>query len=479
MNHLLLTLFSLLTIAGCGGGDTQGTEISAPEVVDVAQVANDQVVAIEVKGIDERNRGDKQGPIHLHGNVHVSMKGSKLYLYESEGKTTSKIDSVKVGDSTYDFGTKTYSRGFYFIGSGDPNNMTPIILNPDESDVQIDFKSARFDALKESPNSGENIAWNSYYAQEKQFENQIANLRKSRSQSSFKERVDGEIKQKEDELRALQLRVAEENAGTYLAKFLVLKKSANPGDKSHYWDDVDFTDLSIMRSPIIADRIQDYMRSHSGGEESGFLNCVDILKEKAAVNSQMLEFTLYTMLDGFYQSGMENVSMYILDNYIFDDDCGADLSDVVKQRAQGIVNLQVGKTPSDFTIEKVDGGKLNLYSEVAKNEYTLVMFWASWCHKCEQEIPVLKGVYDVYRSRGFQVVGVSVDNQRVQWENAVKTNDVKWPNVSQLNAWNSPVAKEYRVTQTPTLFLLNKNKEIVLKPKRIFEVEAFLKANLK
>ena len=140
MNHLLLTLFSLLTIAGCGGGDTQGTEISAPEVVDVAQVANDQVVAIEVKGIDERNRGDKQGPIHLHGNVHVSMKGSKMYLYESEGKTTSKIDSLKVVDATYDFGTKTYSRGFYFIGNGDPNNMTPIILNPDESDVQIDFK---------------------------------------------------------------------------------------------------------------------------------------------------------------------------------------------------------------------------------------------------------------------------------------------------------------------------------------------------
>ena len=104
MNHLLLTLFSLLTIAGCGGGDTQGTEISAPEVVDVAQVANDQVVAIEVKGIDERNRGDKQGPIHLHGNVHVSMKGSKMYLYESEGKTTSKIDSLKVVDATYDFG---------------------------------------------------------------------------------------------------------------------------------------------------------------------------------------------------------------------------------------------------------------------------------------------------------------------------------------------------------------------------------------
>ena len=54
-----------------------------------------------------------------------------------------------------------------------------------------------------------------------------------------------------------------------------------------------------------------------------------------------------------------------------------------------------------------------------------------------------------------------------------------WPNVSQLKAWNSPVVADYKVTATPTYFLLDQQGEIVLKPKRYFEVEAFLNENLK
>ena len=49
------------------------------------------------------------------------------------------------------------------------------------------------------------------------------------------------------------------------------------------------------------------------------------------------------MLDGFYNTGKEDICLYILDNYIYDEDCGADLSDVIKQRAEGIVNLQLGR----------------------------------------------------------------------------------------------------------------------------------------
>ena len=83
------------------------------------------------------------------------------------------------------------------------------------------------------------------------------------------------------------------------------------------------------------------------------------------------------MLEGFYNTGKEHICQYILDNYIYDEDCGADLSDVIRQRAQGIINLQVGKTPPNFTMDKWDGGSLNLMETAKANKYTLVMFWAS------------------------------------------------------------------------------------------------------
>ena len=93
------------------------------------------------------------------------------------------------------------------------------------------------------------------------------------------------------------------------------------------------------------------------------------------------------MLDGFYNTGKETICQYILDNYIFDEDCGANLSDVIRQRAQGIINLRVGNTPPNFRIADPNGKIVDLSEVVADHKYTLVMFWASWCHKCEQEIP--------------------------------------------------------------------------------------------
>jgi thiol-disulfide isomerase/thioredoxin len=479
MNQLLLSLLSIVAMAGCSADAPSNANAPAAETANVEAVQSAQP-ANYVNGITAQNAGDKTGPIHLHGVMRAAPPGSKLFLYETEGKTNFVIDSTAINGTVWDFGTKDYARGFYMIGfNGDLNNMMPVILNPDEAEVNLTFNSSRVNGNHASPGSKENEGFFAYWAEDKRIEREIQALRKQRGESSFKERVDQDIANKEAELRTIQADFIGRYPNTYLAKFLTWKRSPFPGDKGKYWSDIDFNDNSIVRSPILNDRIQEFMRTHSGGEPAGFMACIDLLKAEAEENPRVLEFVLYTMLDGFYQSNMEDLSMYILDNYIFDDDCGANLSDVVKQRAQGIVNLQIGKTPPNFKIEKSTGGTLELMAEVKKHEYTLVMFWASWCHKCEQEMPVLSQVHTAYKGRGFGVVGVSVDNSRQQWLAAIESKGAQaWPNVSQLMSWDSPVAKDYRITQTPTLFLLNKKGEIVLKPKRIFEVENFLKQNL-
>lgn len=115
----------------------------------------------------------------------------------------------------------------------------------------------------------------------------------------------------------------------------------------------------------------------------------------------------------------------------------------------------------------------------AKNQYTLVMFWASWCHKCEQEIPVLIPLYAKYGGKGFEAIGVSIDQARKTWTDVIETKGMQYLNVSQLQGWDSPIVKDYKITATPTYFLLNNKGEIVLKPKRIFEVQTYLSGNLK
>jgi len=138
----------------------------------------------------------------------------------------------------------------------------------------------------------------------------------------------------------------------------------------------------------------------------------------------------------------------------------------------------LGAIPPNFNVPLADGGVVDLHNEVKKHEYTLLFFWSSWCHKCEQETPEYKKLYNQYKSKGFEVIGISVDVSHSAWINAIAEKGTTWINSSMLNGWESPVAKGYRVHETPTLFLLNKNKEIVLKPESWFVVRDFLAKNL-
>ena len=87
-------------------------------------------------------------------------------------------------------------------------------------------------------------------------------------------------------------------------------------------------------------------------------------------------------------------------------------------------------------------------------------------------------MYAKYKSQGFEAIGVSLDQQRQTWVDVITQRGMQYPNVSQLQGWDSPIVRDYKITSTPTYFLLNSKGEIVLKPKRIYEVDAFLAKNL-
>ena len=474
------TLSLSAVLLACGGGNAEnGDAASAKTEAAATETAGNDVVSPKYKnGINEQNAGDKKGKVKLSGTI-AGLNGGTLTLYETEGRNKSEVAKVPVRSGAFDFGAIEISRGFYVLGL-DEQNTTEIILNPDEPAVTLEFKTGRLSGAKTAANSQENAGWFAYQSLDTRNKNEVRALRQNAQEASgMKAQIDQQIAAKDQELIAAQHAMIDQYPGTYLAKILSLKNPKYPQSQSRFFEELDPMDGSLVRSMTISDRIQGMMIGFSGGKDPGFMACIDQVKAHFEPNPVTLESALYSMLDGFYNTGKEHICQYILDNYIFDDDCGADLSDAIRIRAQGIINLQVGKTPPNFRIPKWNGGEVDLRETCAKNQYTLVMFWASWCHKCEQEMPYVGPLYQKYKAKGFEVIVVSLDNNRQTWEKAIADNGATWPNVSQLMAWSSPVVADYKITATPTYFLLDKQGNIVLKPQRAFEVDNFLAGKLK
>jgi peroxiredoxin len=110
--------------------------------------------------------------------------------------------------------------------------------------------------------------------------------------------------------------------------------------------------------------------------------------------------------------------------------------------------------------QKDTAGKLVKLSDY-KGNYLLLDFWASWCLPCRAENPKIKEAYYRYHQKGFEVLAVSLDNNKQAWINAIIKDEIPWRNVSDLNGFKNAAARKYGITELPTNFLLNKEGKII------------------
>ena len=97
----------------------------------------------------------------------------------------------------------------------------------------------------------------------------------------------------------------------------------------------------------------------------------------------------------------------------------------------------------------------------------LIDFWASWCGPCMDEMPNVKAIYEKYHDRGLEIVGVSMDNNKANWERAIERAGLVWHHVSSLKGMNRcPVAKLYQVVAIPKLYIIGKDGKIIAKDLR-------------
>ncbi len=142
---------------------------------------------------------------------------------------------------------------------------------------------------------------------------------------------------------------------------------------------------------------------------------------------------------------------------------------MVKTILDAAITTSVGKPAPEFTQNDTKGKPVTLSS--FRGQYVLIDFWASWCGPCRAENPAVVKAWRTWHSKGFAILGISLDDNKDKWLGAIKKDGLDWTQVSDLKSWQNSVAALYGVQGIPMNFLLDKDGNIIAKGLRGDELE--------
>jgi peroxiredoxin len=132
-------------------------------------------------------------------------------------------------------------------------------------------------------------------------------------------------------------------------------------------------------------------------------------------------------------------------------------------KMENLKPLSIGKAAPGFELSTPDGKKVSLADY--RGKYVLLDFWASWCAPCRQENPNVVKEYAKYKNKGFDILSVSLDDNKENWTKAIKEDNLTWTHVSELakDPWNGNVARLYKIEAIPYSIVVGPDGKILAK----------------
>jgi thiol-disulfide isomerase/thioredoxin len=262
--------------------------------------------------------------------------------------------------------------------------------------------------------------------------------------------------------------------------------------KAHYWDGISFMDDCVVRTPFFKTKLERYYRDLMPQAPDSIIKDADYKLLLARSSPEMYKYLLNWLTDEYINPkymGQDAIFVHLFNKYHskgVSSWLNENQMDAITKRAYMLMSNLVGEPAANLELLDTANNVAPLYN--IKAAYTIVAFWDPNCGHCKEEIPRLDSFYRaIWKQKNIKVYAVMTDYDTDAWKAFINKHQLaEWTHVhhtlkmvkEDAEAQRPSFKQLYDITQTPTLYLLDKDKRILAKKLTLEQLNDFLKVKL-
>lgn len=431
------------------------------------------------------------------------LRDSTVYLAYHMGDKQYLRDTIKLDKEGHAVisGEEPLPQGIYMIVL--PGRKYFEVLISSDQVFRISCSYPDYFSTLEFDGSAENTAFIGYQKEWVSLQGRAASLseryQKNRNNSdSARILYDARLKH-EEEMKNFLKEVAGRNKGTMLAmlvksiippeipKFNIPAGTKNPDslryvltyqyNKNHYFDNIDFSDERILRTPILHSRLDSFFTGVVIQLADSINKEIDKVLALSSANYKVFQYVCVFLFNHFRESeimGHDAVVVKLADEIYLSgkaDWTTQEWRDNLKKEVDRIRPNLIGVKAHDLTMNTFNNVYVSLYD--IKKDFTVLLFWEPDCGHCREAVPKLRDFYEKYKDKGVEVFAVCTQPDKDKWEKYIQENKLNW-----INGWDPARLTRYdyyyNITSTPIIYILDRDKKIIAKKLPVESVESFI-----
>jgi|WetSurMetagenome_2_1015567.scaffolds.fasta_scaffold119147_2 thiol-disulfide isomerase/thioredoxin len=434
------------------------------------------------------------------------LKDTVALIANYYGNGTYVKDTVKVdaaGKAEFK-APDTLPRGVYIFVINDKKYFEFIVNNDKKFTLETDKAAPQDKVIVEG--SPENKLFYDYldYNRKKYAEIQDLQARydKLKDNPDSSEYIKKEVTRINNEIIKFKLDIVKNNPGSFMAFMINAMKEPEipeiptlPGGKKdstyayryfkgHFWDDTDFTDDRLLRTPVFHNKLKRYFDQVVVQQPDSIIIEIDRMAAEARPNKEMYKYIIWFSTWHYENSdimGFDKVFVHVVDTYYKTGQAywvtPAVLDGIIK-KSDKIKPLLLGSVAPNMVMVDTSNQLVSMHTINAN--ILIILFWDPDCGHCVAEIPKLKEFYDEYKDKyGMQVFAVCSDSSLVKWKTEIRKRNMDFINVDGPRTLTGDYHTQYDIVTTPVIYILNRKKEIIAKNIKTEQVSTFVRNYLK